>query len=166
MGSTPNWKKHDQKILLVPKSIYCTDHQSQQYFIITMSSSASSAAAKVTHVTESISDRKAARELAEARQSGAVAPAIDVSSGKIINPHNPEFVSFPTTRNEDDSDDNDKAMPCLTFEIVVLTTVISLCVPLFQNLCRLPKSHGIWATMGTRPGRRWTIRLTWRRPTA
>eukprot|EP00529_Nitzschia_sp_RCC80_P015538 CAMPEP_0113441706 /NCGR_PEP_ID=MMETSP0014_2-20120614/1222_1 /TAXON_ID=2857 /ORGANISM="Nitzschia sp." /LENGTH=694 /DNA_ID=CAMNT_0000332561 /DNA_START=23 /DNA_END=2107 /DNA_ORIENTATION=- /assembly_acc=CAM_ASM_000159 len=51
------------------------------------------AANKVTHVTESIADRKAARELAEARQSGAVEPAVDVSTGKIINPHNPEFIT-------------------------------------------------------------------------
>ena len=46
-----------------------------------------------SHVTESISDRKAARELAEARASGAVAPAVDINTNKIINPHNPEFIT-------------------------------------------------------------------------
>lgn len=46
-----------------------------------------------SHVTESISDRKAARELAEARASGAIAPAVDVNTNKIINPHNPEFIT-------------------------------------------------------------------------
>ncbi|KAL3903426.1 MAG: hypothetical protein SGARI_005387, partial [Bacillariaceae sp.] len=49
--------------------------------------------AKPSHVTESISDRKAAREIAEARQSGNVAPAIDVKTNAIINPHNPEFIT-------------------------------------------------------------------------
>ncbi len=44
-------------------------------------------------MTESISDRKAARELAEARASGAVAPAVDINTNKIINPHNPEFIT-------------------------------------------------------------------------
>ena len=46
-----------------------------------------------SHVTESVSDRKAARELAEARASGAVAPAVDINTNKIINPHNPEFIT-------------------------------------------------------------------------
>eukprot|EP00538_Stauroneis_constricta_P011417 CAMPEP_0119548946 /NCGR_PEP_ID=MMETSP1352-20130426/2749_1 /TAXON_ID=265584 /ORGANISM="Stauroneis constricta, Strain CCMP1120" /LENGTH=656 /DNA_ID=CAMNT_0007594359 /DNA_START=43 /DNA_END=2010 /DNA_ORIENTATION=- len=46
-----------------------------------------------THVTQSISDRKKSRELAEARQAGTVAPAVDVKSGQIINPHNPEFIT-------------------------------------------------------------------------
>mmetsp|Transcript_7005 Transcript_7005/g.15287 ORF Transcript_7005/g.15287 Transcript_7005/m.15287 type:complete len:687 (+) Transcript_7005:182-2242(+) len=46
-----------------------------------------------THQTESISDRKKAREMAEARQSGAVAPEVDVKTGAIINPHNPEFIT-------------------------------------------------------------------------
>ena len=46
-----------------------------------------------SHVTESIADRKAAREIAEARQSGSVAPAIDVKTNSIINPHNPEFIT-------------------------------------------------------------------------
>jgi pre-mRNA-processing factor SLU7 len=45
------------------------------------------------HITESISDRKKSRELAEARQSGQVAPAVDVKTGAMINPHNPEFIT-------------------------------------------------------------------------
>ncbi|CAB9522866.1 splicing factor SLU7 [Seminavis robusta] len=45
------------------------------------------------HVTESVADRKKNRELAEARQSGTVAPAVDVKSGAMINPHNPEFIT-------------------------------------------------------------------------
>ena len=45
------------------------------------------------HQTESAADRKKSRELAEARQSGAVAPAVDVKSGAMINPHNPEFIT-------------------------------------------------------------------------
>lgn len=45
------------------------------------------------HQTESAADRKKNRELAEARQSGAVAPAVDVKSGAMINPHNPEFIT-------------------------------------------------------------------------
>ena len=46
-----------------------------------------------THQTESHADRKKAREMAEARQSGAVAPEVDVKTGAIINPHNPEFIT-------------------------------------------------------------------------
>jgi pre-mRNA-processing factor SLU7 len=46
-----------------------------------------------SHVTESIADRKKSRELAEARQSGAIAPAVDVKTGAMINPHNPEFIT-------------------------------------------------------------------------
>ncbi len=46
-----------------------------------------------SHNTESIADRKKSRELAEARQSGAVAPAVDVKTGTMINPHNPEFLT-------------------------------------------------------------------------
>jgi pre-mRNA-processing factor SLU7 len=46
-----------------------------------------------THTTESASDRRSARELQEARASGAVAPAVDVNTNKIINPHNPEFIT-------------------------------------------------------------------------
>jgi pre-mRNA-processing factor SLU7 len=50
-------------------------------------------AAAPTHTTESIADRKKTRELAEARQSGAVAPQVDVKTGSMINPHNPEFIT-------------------------------------------------------------------------
>ena len=46
-----------------------------------------------TNVTETVADRKKNRELAEARQSGAVAPAVDVKTGSMINPHNPEFIT-------------------------------------------------------------------------
>lgn len=53
----------------------------------------SSSTSKPLHVTESIADRKAAREIAEARQSGTVAPQVDVKTNAIINPHNPEFIT-------------------------------------------------------------------------
>jgi pre-mRNA-processing factor SLU7 len=53
----------------------------------------SSSSAPPTHQTESHADRKKAREMAEARQSGAVAPEVDVKTGAIINPHNPEFIT-------------------------------------------------------------------------
>jgi pre-mRNA-processing factor SLU7 len=46
-----------------------------------------------SHTTESLLDRKQQATLAEARQSGAVAPAVDVKTGSIINPHNPEFLT-------------------------------------------------------------------------
>jgi pre-mRNA-processing factor SLU7 len=52
-----------------------------------------SSSSKPLHVTESIADRKAAREIAEARQSGTVAPQVDVKTNAIINPHNPEFIT-------------------------------------------------------------------------
>jgi hypothetical protein len=45
------------------------------------------------HQTESRDDRKKARELQEARAAGTAAPAVDASSGQIINPHNPEFLT-------------------------------------------------------------------------
>jgi pre-mRNA-processing factor SLU7 len=48
---------------------------------------------KPTHQTETIADRKAARELAEARAAGTVAPEVDVRNSQIINPHNPEFIT-------------------------------------------------------------------------
>ena len=51
------------------------------------------ATAQPSHITESIADRKKSRELAEARQSGSVAPAVDVKTGAMINPHNPEFIT-------------------------------------------------------------------------
>ena len=46
-----------------------------------------------SHVTETIQDRKKAKELAEVRQSGTVAPAVDVKTGHMINPHNPDFIT-------------------------------------------------------------------------
>ena len=49
--------------------------------------------AQPSHTTETIADRKKSRELAEARQSGSVAPAVDVKTGAMINPHNPEFIT-------------------------------------------------------------------------
>jgi pre-mRNA-processing factor SLU7 len=52
-----------------------------------------SAASQPTHATESVADRKKSRELAEARQSGTVAPEVDVKTGVMINPHNPEFIT-------------------------------------------------------------------------
>ena len=45
------------------------------------------------HETESRADRKQQRELAAARQSGTVAPAVDSATGIMINPHNPEFIT-------------------------------------------------------------------------
>ena len=36
---------------------------------------------------------KLERDLAEARQSGTVAPAVDSKTGQMINPHNPEFLT-------------------------------------------------------------------------
>jgi len=46
-----------------------------------------------THVTETLQDRIKSREMATARQSGAVAPEVDVKTGSMINPHNPEFIT-------------------------------------------------------------------------
>lgn len=45
------------------------------------------------HKSEAFEDRKRRKELAEARQSGKAAPEIDVESGKMINPHNPEYIT-------------------------------------------------------------------------
>ena len=45
------------------------------------------------HTTEAREDRKRRKELEEARQSGKAAPEIDVESGKMINPHNPEYIT-------------------------------------------------------------------------
>lgn len=46
-----------------------------------------------THVTQSAGDRRKSREQAEARQSGTMAPEVDIKTGSIINPHNPEFIT-------------------------------------------------------------------------
>jgi pre-mRNA-processing factor SLU7 len=40
-----------------------------------------------------MSDRKQQRELQAARASGQVAPAVDVKTGNMINPHNPDFIT-------------------------------------------------------------------------
>ena len=40
-----------------------------------------------------MSDRRKERELQEARQSGTVPPQVDVKTGAMINPHNPEFIT-------------------------------------------------------------------------
>jgi pre-mRNA-processing factor SLU7 len=39
------------------------------------------------------SDRRSEKQLSEARAAGAAPPAIDVKSGQMINPHNPEFIT-------------------------------------------------------------------------
>lgn len=39
------------------------------------------------------SDRRTEKQLQEARASGAAPPAIDVKTGAMINPHNPEFIT-------------------------------------------------------------------------
>lgn len=46
-----------------------------------------------THQTETISDRQKARQEAEARASGQLPPEVDVKTGSMINPHNPEFIT-------------------------------------------------------------------------
>ena len=43
--------------------------------------------------TQSASDRRAERELKEARQAGNAPAEVDVKTGAIINPHNPEFIT-------------------------------------------------------------------------
>ena len=57
------------------------------------SNSHTSTVAVPTHTTESIADKRKQRELLEARQAGTAAPEIDASTGAIINPHNPEFIT-------------------------------------------------------------------------
>jgi Pre-mRNA splicing Prp18-interacting factor. len=46
-----------------------------------------------THQTETVSDRQKARQEAEARASGQLPPEVDVKTGSMINPHNPEFIT-------------------------------------------------------------------------
>ena len=41
----------------------------------------------------SASERRSQRELAEARASGNAPPEVDVKTGAMINPHNPEFIT-------------------------------------------------------------------------
>eukprot|EP00970_Alexandrium_tamarense_P015723 scaffold5437_cov180-Alexandrium_tamarense.AAC.1 len=43
--------------------------------------------------TETAADRRSQRELAEARASGNAPPEVDVKTGAMINPHNPEFIT-------------------------------------------------------------------------
>ena len=46
-----------------------------------------------THTTQTISDRHKQREEHEARASGQLPPEVDVKTGSMINPHNPEFIT-------------------------------------------------------------------------
>lgn len=46
-----------------------------------------------TTTNEALLDRRQQQQLKEARQAGTVAPAVDQSTGQIINPHNPEFLT-------------------------------------------------------------------------
>mmetsp|Transcript_24924 Transcript_24924/g.51060 ORF Transcript_24924/g.51060 Transcript_24924/m.51060 type:complete len:241 (-) Transcript_24924:343-1065(-) len=43
--------------------------------------------------TETAADRRTQRELANARQAGTAPPEVDVKTGAMINPHNPEFIT-------------------------------------------------------------------------
>ncbi|ACI65401.1 predicted protein, partial [Phaeodactylum tricornutum CCAP 1055/1] len=52
-----------------------------------------SSSAKLSHTTESFADRKKQQEIAQARQAGTLAPAVDAKTGSMINPHNPEFIT-------------------------------------------------------------------------
>jgi pre-mRNA-processing factor SLU7 len=52
-----------------------------------------SSSAKLSHTTESFADRKKQQEVAQARQAGTLAPAVDAKTGSMINPHNPEFIT-------------------------------------------------------------------------
>ena len=45
------------------------------------------------HTTSTASSRRTDRALAEARQAGTAAPEVDSKTGKMINPHNPEFIT-------------------------------------------------------------------------
>jgi pre-mRNA-processing factor SLU7 len=46
-----------------------------------------------THQTETIADRQKSRQNAEARAAGQIPPEVDVKTGSMINPHNPEFIT-------------------------------------------------------------------------
>jgi len=52
-----------------------------------------SSAAKPSHTTETMSDRQKSRSEHEARASGQLPPEVDVKTGSMINPHNPEFIT-------------------------------------------------------------------------
>jgi pre-mRNA-processing factor SLU7 len=51
------------------------------------------ATAQPTHTTETMSDRQKSRQEQEARASGQLPPEVDVKTGSMINPHNPEFIT-------------------------------------------------------------------------
>ena len=46
-----------------------------------------------TPATLSRDDKRKQREIDEARKAGTLPPEMDVESGKLINPHNPEFIT-------------------------------------------------------------------------
>jgi len=52
-----------------------------------------SSSAQPTHQTETVSDRHKSRQEKEARASGQLPPEVDVKTGSMINPHNPEFIT-------------------------------------------------------------------------
>ena len=51
------------------------------------------AATTTMHQTQTISDRFKSREEQAARASGQLPPEVDVKTGSMINPHNPEFIT-------------------------------------------------------------------------
>ena len=55
--------------------------------------SSSSSSALPTHTTQSMSDRIQSRNEHVARASGQLPPEVDVNTGSMINPHNPEFIT-------------------------------------------------------------------------
>ncbi len=46
-----------------------------------------------SHTTETLADRQKSRAEHEARASGQLPPEVDVKTGSMINPHNPEFIT-------------------------------------------------------------------------
>ena len=50
-------------------------------------------ATMATPATLSRDDKRKQREIDEARKAGTLPPEMDVESGKLINPHNPEFIT-------------------------------------------------------------------------
>jgi pre-mRNA-processing factor SLU7 len=59
----------------------------------TTTTATAAATTTITSISESRTDRKQQREIQEARQAGTIAPATDVVTGQMINPHNPEFLT-------------------------------------------------------------------------
>ena len=51
------------------------------------------ATAQPTHTTETMQDRQKSRQEKEARAAGQLPPEVDVKTGSMINPHNPEFIT-------------------------------------------------------------------------